>query len=76
MRHIHPYDHGYTHFLISESERGISATVVSIAGEDEIRINWSAIDIDYTPHYVRYKGRDVTTETREHLLRRPAAWVP
>ena len=60
----------------SESERGSMANTVGIIDEDTIRVNWSDKDNSYTPRYIRYKGRNIATETKTHLLRRPAGWAP
>ena len=71
--------HSLTHSSLSahrEQDRAIALSLVAITSPDEIRIWWRELDEDYVPVYVRWKGRDVATETKEHLLRRPVGWVP
>ena len=59
-----------------ERHRDRVALVVSVEGEDELAINWRDLNMLYTPRYVRYKGRDISSETKQHLLRRPVGWTP
>lgn len=66
-----------TYAPYSERERDVVALVVSVESEDEIAICWSEFGAAQArPRYVRYKGRNISSETREHLLRRPFGWTP
>jgi len=55
-------------------ERDTTTNFVAVTSKDEIIIHWGELDHTYFPRYVRYKGRDLASETQEHLLRRPLGW--